>query len=163
MFPSYRNQSIDLHSKSIDWFLYEDKTGTLWANHHLRNPLSVLPYWAGRYFCNVHEVYCGGLTFSQLRCSEKGFNIVEKNRSIDWFLYEDKTGTLWANHHLRNPLSVLPYWAGRYFCNVHEVYCGGLTFSQLRCSEKGFNIVEKNRSNVNWKHKQKQFSCLERH
>ena len=21
--PSYRNQSIDLHSKSIDWFLYE--------------------------------------------------------------------------------------------------------------------------------------------
>ena len=22
--PSYRNQSIDLHNKSIDWFLYED-------------------------------------------------------------------------------------------------------------------------------------------
>ena len=21
--PSYRNQSIDLHSKSIDWFLYD--------------------------------------------------------------------------------------------------------------------------------------------
>ena len=27
--PSYRNQSIDLHSKSIDWFLYEGNTGTL--------------------------------------------------------------------------------------------------------------------------------------
>ena len=23
MLPSYRNQSIDLHSKSVDWFLYE--------------------------------------------------------------------------------------------------------------------------------------------
>ena len=23
MFPSYRNQSIDLHYKSVDWFLYE--------------------------------------------------------------------------------------------------------------------------------------------
>ena len=26
--PSYRNQSIDLQSKSIDWFLYEGNTGT---------------------------------------------------------------------------------------------------------------------------------------
>ena len=25
--PSYRNQSIDLQSKSIDWFLYEGNTG----------------------------------------------------------------------------------------------------------------------------------------
>ena len=24
----YRNQSIDLQSKSIDWFLYEGNTGT---------------------------------------------------------------------------------------------------------------------------------------
>ena len=24
---SYRNQSIDLQSKSIDWFLHEDNTG----------------------------------------------------------------------------------------------------------------------------------------
>ena len=28
MLPSYKNQSIDLHSKSIDWFLYEGNTGT---------------------------------------------------------------------------------------------------------------------------------------
>ena len=27
VFPSYRNQSIDLHRKSIDWFLYEGNTG----------------------------------------------------------------------------------------------------------------------------------------
>ena len=25
--PSYRNQAIDLKSKSIDWFLYEDNSG----------------------------------------------------------------------------------------------------------------------------------------
>ena len=27
MFPSYRNQSINLHCKSIDWFLYEGNIG----------------------------------------------------------------------------------------------------------------------------------------
>ena len=27
--PSSRNQSIDLHSKSLDWFLYENNTGTV--------------------------------------------------------------------------------------------------------------------------------------
>ena len=26
--PSYRNLSIDLQNKSIDWFLYEDNTGS---------------------------------------------------------------------------------------------------------------------------------------
>ena len=25
--PLYRNQLVDLHGKSIDWFLYEDNTG----------------------------------------------------------------------------------------------------------------------------------------
>ena len=28
VFPSYRNQSIDLLRKSIDWFLYEGNTDT---------------------------------------------------------------------------------------------------------------------------------------
>ena len=28
---SYRNQSIDLHSKSIDWFLHEGNTGIEWV------------------------------------------------------------------------------------------------------------------------------------
>ena len=27
MFPSYRNQSIDVHCKSIDWFLYAGSIG----------------------------------------------------------------------------------------------------------------------------------------
>ena len=27
--PSYRNQSIDLHSKSIDWFLFEGNIGKM--------------------------------------------------------------------------------------------------------------------------------------
>ena len=30
--PSYRNQSIDLLCKSIDWFLYEGNTGIYWVN-----------------------------------------------------------------------------------------------------------------------------------
>ena len=30
--PSYRNQSTDFLCKSIDWFLYEGNTGTLWIN-----------------------------------------------------------------------------------------------------------------------------------
>ena len=29
---SYRNQSIDLLCKSIDWFLYEGNTDTEWVN-----------------------------------------------------------------------------------------------------------------------------------
>ena len=31
MLPSYRNQSINLHSKSIDWFLYEGNTDIEWV------------------------------------------------------------------------------------------------------------------------------------
>ena len=27
----YRNQSIDLHSKPIDWFLYKANTGIKWV------------------------------------------------------------------------------------------------------------------------------------
>ena len=33
MLPPYRNQSIDLHVKSIDWFLHEGNTGTQWVKH----------------------------------------------------------------------------------------------------------------------------------
>ena len=29
---SYKDQSIDLHSKSIDWFLYDGNSGTEWIN-----------------------------------------------------------------------------------------------------------------------------------
>ena len=27
MFPSYRNQSVDAHSSSVDWFLYDEDVG----------------------------------------------------------------------------------------------------------------------------------------
>ena len=27
MFPSYRNQSVDLQSKSTEWFLYDENIG----------------------------------------------------------------------------------------------------------------------------------------
>ena len=30
--PSYRNQSIELHNKSIDWFLYKSNTDIWWVN-----------------------------------------------------------------------------------------------------------------------------------
>ena len=33
VFPSYINQSIDLHSKSIAWFLCEGNTGTYWVKY----------------------------------------------------------------------------------------------------------------------------------
>ena len=32
MLPSYRNQSTDLLSKSIDWFLCDEMIGREWAN-----------------------------------------------------------------------------------------------------------------------------------
>ena len=32
MFLFYRNQSIDLQIKTIDWFLYEENFGHLWIN-----------------------------------------------------------------------------------------------------------------------------------
>ena len=62
MFPSYRNQSIDVHSKSIIWFLYEGNTGIYWVKHqphkmvkHIQtirrqqptNFLSVFDYFVG--------------------------------------------------------------------------------------------------------------------
>ena len=34
LLPSFKSQSTDLHSKSIDWFLYESNTGTQWVNHY---------------------------------------------------------------------------------------------------------------------------------
>ena len=39
--PSYRNQSIGLLCKSIDWFLYEGNTGIWWVNSCLTN----VPIW----------------------------------------------------------------------------------------------------------------------
>ena len=34
MLLSYRNQLIDLHSNSIDWFLYDGNTDTYWVNQN---------------------------------------------------------------------------------------------------------------------------------
>ena len=39
--PSYRNQSIDLQSKSIDWFLYEAPNG-LMLDISIPYPLSII-------------------------------------------------------------------------------------------------------------------------
>ena len=49
--PSYRNQSIDVHSKSIDWFLYESNTSTQWVNYIPRNEEHSLRfYFLGSFF-----------------------------------------------------------------------------------------------------------------
>ena len=31
--PSYKNQSIDMHIKSVDWFIYDGNFGFSWVNH----------------------------------------------------------------------------------------------------------------------------------
>ena len=38
--PSYRNQSIGLLCKSIDWFLYEENTGIKWVKKQFRDFLN---------------------------------------------------------------------------------------------------------------------------
>ena len=40
--PSYRNQSIDLICKSIDWFLYESNTGIQWVKASEEAELHIL-------------------------------------------------------------------------------------------------------------------------
>ena len=43
---SYLNQSIDLHSKSIDWFLCEGNAGISWVNEwlHVKHSKENLSY-----------------------------------------------------------------------------------------------------------------------
>ena len=36
MFPSYRNQSVDLLRKSADWFLYDGNVGRSWVKLNIR-------------------------------------------------------------------------------------------------------------------------------
>ena len=45
MFPSYRNQSADLQSKSTDWFLYDGNIGRQGVKT-LSQSLSNIPAWA---------------------------------------------------------------------------------------------------------------------
>ena len=44
MFPSYRNQSADLQSKSTDWFLYDGNIGRQGVKT-LSQSLSNIPAW----------------------------------------------------------------------------------------------------------------------
>ena len=43
---SYRNQSIDLQSKSIDWFLYEGKTGISWVKSQCFSLITEFNYFS---------------------------------------------------------------------------------------------------------------------
>ena len=47
---SYRNQSIDLHSKSIDRFLYEGNTGIQWVKNYF-------PKWCNGIYTDVNRFY----------------------------------------------------------------------------------------------------------
>ena len=64
--PSYRNQSIDLHSKSIDWFLYGGSTafnGLSGIRRLRKTILSILPdlefyfYPNASNYCTKNEVF----------------------------------------------------------------------------------------------------------
>ena len=48
MLPSHRKQ-VNLRSKSIDWFLYQDNTGTYWVNH-------LIMKWSQKKFIFVFEI-----------------------------------------------------------------------------------------------------------
>ena len=50
MFPSYRNQSIDLRCKPVSWFLYDDNVHLEWANT-FSNKTTSIP--VGIYFLKV--------------------------------------------------------------------------------------------------------------
>ena len=51
---SYRNQSTDLHSKSIDWFLYEGNNDIYWVNKEA--DAIVLQWLFTRGYSNVLQV-----------------------------------------------------------------------------------------------------------
>ena len=50
MLPSYRNQSLHLRCKSIDWFLYECNTGLMWVQNGGTN-LRFLSIFHGTVYC----------------------------------------------------------------------------------------------------------------
>ena len=58
--PSYRNQLIDFHSKPIDWFLYENNTGTQWVK---------FDQWSVNYIlfsCGAYNLFDGTPTVNGL-------------------------------------------------------------------------------------------------
>ena len=59
MLPSYRNQSIDLQSKSINWFLYVGNTGTKWVNGTVNffAKHSLTDIWkSSKYVCSISQI-----------------------------------------------------------------------------------------------------------
>ena len=62
--PSYRNQSLDLHSKSIDWFLQEGYNGTYQVNHC---------------FCDIQSTRMSEPACPFFPASNNVFSILKKN------------------------------------------------------------------------------------
>ena len=56
--PSYRNQSIDLLSKLINWFLYEGNTGILWVNPFQSSLVSHMVRWQNSHLrCTLKDLW----------------------------------------------------------------------------------------------------------
>ena len=45
MFPSYRNQSVDLQSKSNNWFLYDGNIGRSQVKHNINHRSMLLGFF----------------------------------------------------------------------------------------------------------------------
>ena len=45
LLPTHGNQSIDLHHKSIGWFLYEGNAGIQWVNKNIGTQWSAEVTW----------------------------------------------------------------------------------------------------------------------
>ena len=87
--PSYRNQSIDLLCKSIDWFLYEGKTGTYWVTAEILIFASLYRLFCG--FKNARKQLC--VCVLQKRYSSKCCKICGKVRMPESFFNTVKLAT----------------------------------------------------------------------
>ena len=68
MFPSYRNQSIDLQWKSIDWFLYEGNIGMKNIKHQSITVMSQ-QYFEGSKFDRVLFLFIFDVQLGNRHCS----------------------------------------------------------------------------------------------
>ena len=87
MLPSYRNQSIDLHSKSIDWFLYEGNTGiNLLKEQSFRiQCYRIITICEGKYNDNFHNLINPIFDVIKIWTNEKSEQYVLKRSSFNRF------------------------------------------------------------------------------
>ena len=93
VFPSYRNQSIELHSKSIDRFLYGGNAGILWVNvkYYVLNPLNASVAlikkpvnWSIQWFLYESTLAFNGLRKNELKSLTLTVPITDEERKLTW-------------------------------------------------------------------------------